>query len=559
MRINQNISAVLANDQLLRNENSVAESVRKLSSGMKFNSAKDNPSGVAISYKMQAQINALTRASANTTDGISIVQTIDGAMGETTEIIQRINELCVQAANGLNSESDLEAIQMEIGSLKEEIDRIATDTEFNGKTLLDGSLDRRTYVTSAVIDKTTGTGKVTEQIESIYDEVDNVVVSDEVQAGDYTVHVKDTQKRAYYATTQTSNADATSQTEIKEDQEGIIEINGVEVKIEKGMTKDDVFAALRDAGEKVKVDVFAYNTDSLDLSAINSKHPDITKDTYDTQGFKKEDEYEKLGDHLVFLSEDSGSNAELKITCTNESLANLLGLNYKAPVKDDEGKDTYEPTIYSGSDADVELVKGNGSLFTEQATVKASGNRITITDRNGFEMNFEIQTALEDRIVEHTDESGTIVGADGKPLKYAEVDIKVTDMGTLQLQVGANEDQEIDVRVPKITTKTLYIDDLDVTKEDGGTEGIRQIDKALTIVSAARAKMGAYQNRLEYTQSSLNATIEDMTTAISRLSDVDMAEEMTTYTNANVLDQASISVLTQANDLPQQVLSLLQR
>lgn len=550
MRINQNISAVLANDQLLRNENSVAESVRKLSSGMKFNSAKDNPSGVAISYKMQAQINALTRASANTTDGISIVQTIDGAMGETTEIIQRINELCVQAANGLNSESDLEAIQMEIGSLKEEIDRIATDTEFNGKTLLDGSLDRRTYVTSAVIDKATGTGKVTEQIESIYDEVDNVVVSDEVQAGDYTVHVKDTQKRAYYATTETSNA--MNQTEITEDQEGIIEINGVEVKIEKGMTKDDVFAALRDAGEKAKVDVFAYNTKDLDLDTINSKHPDITKDTYDTQGFKKEDEYEKLGDHLVFLSEDSGSNAELKITCTNESLAKLLGLNYKAPVKDDEGKYTYEPTTYSGTDADVELVKGDGSLFTEQATVKASGNRITITDRNGFEMNFEIQTALEDRIVDHVDE-------DGKTLKYAEVDIKVTDMGTLQLQVGANEDQEIDVRVPKITTKTLYIDDLDVTKEDGGTEGIRQIDKALTIVSAARAKMGAYQNRLEYTQSSLNATIEDMTTAISRLSDVDMAEEMTTYTNANVLDQASISVLTQANDLPQQVLSLLQR
>lgn len=558
MRINQNISAVLANDQLLRNENSVAESVRKLSSGMKFNSAKDNPSGVAISYKMQAQINALTRASANTTDGISIVQTIDGAMGETTEIIQRINELCVQAANGLNSESDLEAIQMEIGSLKEEINRIAADTEFNGKTLLDGSLDRRTYVTSAVIDG----GAVTNQIESIYDEVDNVVVSDEVQAGDYTVHVKDTQKRAYYATTQTSNDDA-SQTEITEAQEGVIEINGVSVAITEGMTASDVYAAIRDIAEQAKVDVFAYDGKDFVAAGVdpNVAPPEITKDTYDTQGFKKEEDgYVNLGDKLVFLSEDSGSNAELKITCTNESLANLLGLNYKAPVKDEEGKDTYEPTTYSGTDADVELVKGDGSLFTEQATVKASGNRITITDRNGFEMNFEIQTALEDRIVEHVDENGKpIVGGDGNPLKYAEVDIKVTDMGTLQLQVGANEDQEIDVRVPKITTKTLYIDDLDVTKEDGGTEGIRQIDKALTIVSAARAKMGAYQNRLEYTQSSLNATIEDMTTAISRLSDVDMAEEMTTYTNANVLDQASISVLTQANDLPQQVLSLLQR
>lgn len=537
MRINQNISAVLANDQLLRNENSVAESVRKLSSGMKFNSAKDNPSGVAISYKMQAQINALTRASANTTDGISIVQTIDGAMGETTEIIQRINELCVQAANGLNSESDLEAIQMEIGSLKEEINRIAADTEFNGKTLLDGSLDRRTYVTSAVIDDT---GKVTEQIESIYDEVDNVVVSDEVQAGDYTVKVEQTQKRAEYATKDKAQNQADP---VTKEQEGVIEINGAEVKIKEGMTAEEVYEAIRDAAEQGKVNVFAYQYDA------DNDPPAITEDTLDTQGYK-EIPYKEFGDSLVFLSEDSGSNAELNITCTDKELADLLGLEYTPAEKDEEGKDVYKPKTYVGEDAKVTLERGDGSLFTEQATVKASGNQITITDRNGFEMNFKLENVLQSRIKEHLDED---------PVNYAKVDIHVTDMGTLQLQVGANEDQEIDVRVPKITTKTLYIDDLDVTKEDGGTEGIRQIDKALTIVSAARAKMGAYQNRLEYTQSSLNATIEDMTTAISRLSDVDMAEEMTTYTNANVLDQASISVLTQANDLPQQVLSLLQR
>lgn len=538
MRINQNISAVLANDQLLRNENSVAESVRKLSSGMKFNSAKDNPSGVAISYKMQAQINALTRASANTTDGISIVQTIDGAMGETTEIIQRINELCVQAANGLNSESDLEAIQMEIGSLKDEIDRIATDTEFNGKTLLDGSLDRRTYVTSAMIDE--ATGNVTDQIESIYDEVDNVVVSDEVQAGDYTVKVEQTQKRAEYAT---KNKGSKQADPVKKEQEGVIEINGAEVKIKEGMTAEEVYEAIRNAAEQGKVNVFAYQYEA------DNDPPAITEDTLDTQGYK-EIQYKEFGNSLVFLSEDSGSNAELNITCTDEDLAKLLGLPYTPAEKDEEGKEVYKPKTYVGEDAKVTLERGDGSLFTEQATVKASGNQITITDRNGFEMNFKLENVLQSRIKNHVGEN---------PANYAKVDIKVTDMGTLQLQVGANEDQEIDVRVPKITTKTLYIDDLDVTKEDGGTEGIRQIDKALTIVSAARAKMGAYQNRLEYTQSSLNATIEDMTTAISRLSDVDMAEEMTTYTNANVLDQASISVLTQANDLPQQVLSLLQR
>lgn len=148
MKINQNISAVIVNDQLLRNENSVAASVQRLSSGLKFNNAKDNPSGMAISFKMQAQINALNRASLNATDGTSMVETIDGAMGEMTEVLQRIRELCVQAANDTNMPEDREAIQQEIDALKEEVNRISTATEFNGKTLLDGSLDRRTYVTS---------------------------------------------------------------------------------------------------------------------------------------------------------------------------------------------------------------------------------------------------------------------------------------------------------------------------------------------------------------------------------------------------------------------------
>ena len=144
MKINQNISAVIVNDQLLRNENSVAASVKRLSSGLKFNDAKDNPSGIAISFKMQAQINALNRASLNATDGTSMVETIDGAMGEMTEVLQRIRELCVQAANDTNMEEDREAIQQEIDALKKEVNRISSDTEFNGKTLLDGSLDRRT-------------------------------------------------------------------------------------------------------------------------------------------------------------------------------------------------------------------------------------------------------------------------------------------------------------------------------------------------------------------------------------------------------------------------------
>ena len=128
----------------------------------------------------------------------------------------------------------------------------------------------------------------------------------------------------------------------------------------------------------------------------------------------------------------------------------------------------------------------------------------------------------------------------------------------MQLQIGANEGQELAVRVPVLNTRSLYMDDLDVRKVDGSDRGMDTMDKAIGIVTAARSLMGAYENRLDYIKGGLDATGEDMTTAISRLGDVDMAQEMTEYTNANVLTQASISVLSQANDLPQQVLSLLQ-
>ncbi|MCR4610461.1 MAG: flagellin, partial [Lachnospiraceae bacterium] len=145
MKINNNISALVTNRQLLRNEDYLAASMEKLASGLKINHAADNPSGMAISGKMRAQINGLDRASQNASDGVSVLQTADGALNEVTSMIQRMRELSVQAANGIVEQQDKEAIQSEISSLLEEVDRIATSTEFNTKTLLDGSLDTRVY------------------------------------------------------------------------------------------------------------------------------------------------------------------------------------------------------------------------------------------------------------------------------------------------------------------------------------------------------------------------------------------------------------------------------
>ena len=145
MKINHNMSAVITNHQLLNNENSLSVSMEKLSSGLRINHAKDDAAGMAISTKMRAQIQGLNQASRNASDGNSILQTADGALNEVTSMIQRMRELAVQAANETNTDDDKESIQDEIESLKKEIDRVSTDTEFNTKTLFNGSLDTRVY------------------------------------------------------------------------------------------------------------------------------------------------------------------------------------------------------------------------------------------------------------------------------------------------------------------------------------------------------------------------------------------------------------------------------
>ena len=153
MRINNNMSAVITNKQLLRTENNLTKSMERLSSGLKINHAKDNPAGMAISNKMQAQIDALDRASSNASDGTSVLQIADGALNETSAILQRMRELSVQAANGTNSLEDKQAIQDEIEALKEEVNRISKDTEYNSKSLLDGSLDTRVYTDNANVSR----------------------------------------------------------------------------------------------------------------------------------------------------------------------------------------------------------------------------------------------------------------------------------------------------------------------------------------------------------------------------------------------------------------------
>ena len=574
MHINRNMSAVITNNQLLRTENKLALSMERLSSGLKINHASDNPAGIAISNKMKAQIDALDQAEANATDATSVIQIADGALGEVAGILQRMRELSVQAANGTNAHSDRESIQAEIDQLLTEVDRISRDTEYNTKTLLDGSSDVRVYASDASRFAVSDTVpaqvykmnvvEAAEQAKVEFDykspetngkmSINGVVVNvisgiskegylQEIRTAaakaGCTVFVDETDpqnqkivvKSNYYGDhesiefSMTSELAETSGLEGNKDcaykiseasmkfedpakkplVDGTIAIEGVKVKITADMTKDQYFSALSDAAEKAGYTAVVDNTGSLVVKAESTGKAEFINFTYSyglSEQFGIADEY--FGEYTV----------------------------------DTVGKDAVV-TIPENADEPFVRIKTG---FTATSTVEVNGNRVVITDNDGFSIDFLL-------------DEGFAAGAETVEGNYT---LEVTDIGSMTIQIGANEHQDMDIRIGEISTASLYIDTVDVSVEKGADRAMSTLDEAIASLSAVRSELGAYQNRLDYAITSLSSTSQNMTAAYSGLMDTDMAKEMTEYTQQNILNQAAISVLSQANELPQQVLSLLQ-
>ena len=472
MKINYNVSAAIANKHLLGIEGNLKTSMERLSSGLKINSSKDNPAGMAISNKMRAQIKGLDQASSNASDGISVIEISDGALNEVTSILQRMRELSVQAAsNATMSQQDKEAIQDEIDSLKDEVNRISRDTEYNTKTLLDGSLDTRIYA----------------------DHATRIQASAQLEAGIYGITITAAATQAGGITASADFNDMTAQVGVS----GSMSINGFSVSIEETDTYAEAYEKIRDA------------------AAVG----ETTAVRDETTG------------EISFTATAYGKNSVLEIAFSDQALAGALGVGGLVHDVDNDrwvvgtqNATTGVITVPMGTDIEYNNLEG----FTGSATVSTEGNRVTISDIGGVRLSFLAESA------------------------YAgDFEFEVTEMGTMTLHIGANMDQNMEVRIPEVSTESLYIDQLNVTTVTGADRAIASLDKAIAQVSDVRSSLGAYQNRLEY-------TTKYMTGAISRLTDVDMADEMTNYTHQNVLNQAAISVLTQANELPQQVLQILQ-
>lgn len=378
MRINTNVSALNTYSRLTSANASKSNSLAKLSSGLRINRAGDDAAGLAISEKMKGQISGLKQATRNAQDGISLIQTAEGALNETHEIINRMRDLATQSSTGTLGDTDRAEINKEFTALKEEVTRIAETTNFNQKTLLDGSF---------------------------------------ANAG---------------------KAEMTSA----------------------GAADANMTVALKD--------------ESKDLTGL-----------------------------VVKFDRTDGNKGAVTVTGDYE-------------VKDN-GDDTFTITNKNGKKEEVATVSltttGKGTAGDANGTVTAGFEKNTNAKDNATKMSFHI---------------------------------------------GANSGEKISVNIGNMDSKSLGLDSLDLSTAEGADDAIIELDKAKAEVSSTRSDLGAVQNRLTHTINNLSTTQENLTEANSRIRDVDMAEEMMSFTKSNILSQAATSMLAQANAMPQSVLSLLQ-
>lgn len=474
MRINHNISALKACNILGKTNSALDKSLERLSSGFRINRAADDAAGLAISEKMKTQIAGLEQAARNAADGISVIQTAEGALDEVEAMLQRMRELSVQAANGVNTDEDRGAIQDEIDQLNEEITRVSETTEFNTKKLLNGTVDRRSY--------------------SDNERIQLISLSDSVAITEYKLTVDTAPQPAKVQMDEIGAADRDGK--LGDGFEGKISINEKEIQVTKEDSITDIYEKLREAGSNVGVNV----TPMRENAAGEQEVCTIADAQY-----------------IMFESKDLGDDASIEIYCDNQKLADALGFA--------SGR--------SGSGTDAKVTLDYSSGFSRTATVSVDGDYVTVTDVDDFKMKFKVDGA-------------------------AEATVTVLKAGPMDLQIGANEGQTMEVRIPKVDTHTLGTAVVNVNTQESAQKAISIFENAIQEVSTIRAKLGAYQNRLEHSINSLNVSAENLTEALSRVEDVDMAREMVTYTQQQVLSQSGNAMLAQANERPQQILSLLQ-
>ncbi|SEA16761.1 Flagellin FlgL [Pseudobutyrivibrio sp. ACV-2] len=648
MVVQHNMQAANASRMLGITSSAQAKSTEKLSSGFRINRAADDAAGLSISEKMRKQIRGLDQASTNAQDGVSAVQTAEGALTEVHSMLQRMNELAVQASNGTNSETDRSSIQDEISQLTTEIDRVAETTKFNETYLLRGDANG-TKVTRAVnahdagLDGTltaNGNGTSTFTLKKALEDGDKVTIAGK----NYTIGSKETstdgfQKLATLNTKVASVGDSVSW----------VDANG-KTQTKTLVAKATNATGLYATGSKINIDGKEYAIDTAtELTTGKLKANDAQKLVSEALADGKKATLIQIGSaaagiykaneevnvdivsgldtneksSMGFTATTAGTItvAELGTALKGSALAagdkvTLSGEEITATTSDPANMDTIKEIVKAlkpeQTDPAVaaDTIEIGGKAFTISDKTDIGANKLTIDDAlallndrdevkitaNSAEAKSAMlvasltsgttYTAVEKKAISDDEDvlsvkdaykmmaeeltKASSIGADDKAVvtsnnsgsfEIKQGTVEYVDKLNFNLHVGADADMtnKINVDIASMSAASLGVKGLNVSDDTGmsATYAIDAIADAVAKVSAQRSALGAVQNRLEHTIANVDNVVENSTAAESRIRDTDMADEMVSFSKNNILAQAGQSMLAQANQSTQGVLSIL--
>ena len=580
MIINHNLPALNTYNKLVLNNKGMASALEKLSSGLRINKAADDAAGLAISEKMRSQIRGLDQAVRNAQDGISLIQTAEGALNETHSILQRMRELAIQAANDTYTAEDRQQIQAEIDQLTMEIDRIAATTQFNGKLLLNGDSSALTS-TSDILTKVFMRGAL-RQIDQFGQKFPG--------GGNYRIEI----------TSVTGGQSEVLKTDIMRIKHAVNGDDSTIGTIATGNTKLYDIERFWDASGNFILE----NPQTLTMTQGNGYKATITIDSSDTINTL----VAKMNYAIASVDPSNGLQQARAIVGDSASAieglmnAGITGLwvRYVTPnttsgpgnVLATGGLHAVAGTLiiesaiagsdgriaFSGSDAllaalslqtirsakenifDVDVYNAHTG---EQigTSVRIAGNNLVGIIHPNVDVQFDSKIGID--VTELTGGGVTnLTGLTGSHFRFAYgtstglTYVHIADR-TLVLHVGANQMQDIGVGIANMGAASLGVNNLLVSDNARANQAIGKLDIAINRVSSERARLGAIQNRLDHTINNLTVASENLTAAESRIRDVDMAKEMMNFTKFQILANAATAMLAQANQMPQLVLQLL--
>lgn len=514
LSVNTNVSALNTQRNLNSSSNALATSLQRLSTGSRINSAKDDAAGLQIANRLTSQINGLNIAVKNANDGISMAQTAEGALEQSTNILQRMRDLSLQSANGSNSEKERTALNSEVTELKKELERIANTTSFGGKKLLDGEFKTTTFQVGASANET------------------------------ISVSIAEMSTSALSSKYLTSTVDADKITELARD-DGLKDVDAAGLELPTGG------ATIVEAGAGVTLAALPNETAITmadwvagDAGTAAKGKATITAEATVAAGTK--------------ITVEDADGVDVEVTLAKDMTVNVsFEVDYTAKDASADGK--AQPTNLGEFLAQQDDVDKDAITAGLKDAVKSSAS---LLDGVKTEVKAQQQEAptIQDFVTVVNDANigiGAFIGEDGNIALVAQGD-KAEALQALEELVAKNDKfAGLELTDVAFADKERSIAQIDLETVQGSQEAIIAIDQAIQQIDSQRADLGAVQNRFENTIGNLQNISENVTAARGRIQDTDFASETANLSKQQILQQAGTAILAQANQLPQAVLSLL--